>query len=81
MCVGKNKVLSKDKTNIVEPDNIKNKTPNEVNSELKAKSEPKASSGLSKASSRLDHMTFNPNMKMDLEPKSWAENGEDNSFD
>ena len=83
----KNKVVSKGKTRIVEPDNIQDKMPDEVNSKPKANSEPdvgselEASSSLSEASPNQDNITPDLDMGMDLEPESWVENKEDYSFD
>ncbi len=76
MYARKNKVLSKVKIRIVEPDNIQDKTPDEViiepkaNSEPNVGSEPEASSSLGKASPSPDNIIPDPDMGMDLKPAS-----------
>lgn len=73
----KNKLLSKGKTRIVEPDNTQEQTPDEANSEPKASVEPQTNSTLDETSLTLDNITSNPDMQIHLELKRWAENKED----
>ena len=83
----KNKILSKNKTKIVEPDNTQDKMPDGVNPEPKANFEPEVgselevSSSLGEASPSLDNITPNQDMGIDLEPESWLENEKDYSSD